>query len=70
MAISSVDLGLRQAPQGRQVVGETDARQALLCVRLLELLAGDHDGHRGFGDEIVGEGAEEDAVRTCTVSKG
>ena len=35
-------------------------RQAVLGARLLELLARDHDGDGGLGDEVVGEGAEED----------
>ena len=37
-------------------------RHAVLGAGFLEFLACDHDGDGGLGDEIVGEGAEEDAV--------
>lgn len=36
-------------------------RQPVLRIRLLQLAARDHDGDGGLGDEVVGEGAEEDA---------
>lgn len=35
-------------------------RQPVLRIRLLQLAARDHDGDGGLGDEVVGEGAEED----------
>lgn len=37
-------------------------REAVLRIRLLQLLARDHDRDGGLGDEVVGEGAEEDTV--------
>ena len=43
-------------------------RQAVLGAGFLEFLAGDHDGHGGFGDEVVGEGAEENTIGKNVIS--
>ncbi len=45
----------------RQVVRQARTDAAILGM-LFELAAGHHDGHGRFGDEVIGEGAEEDAV--------
>jgi len=43
--------------------------QAVLGAGFLEFLAGDHDGHRGFGDEVVGEGAEENTFEGASPTR-
>lgn len=57
-ANASIDLGRRQAPQGRvggEVVSQADGGPLVLGV-LTEALAGDHDRHGRFGDEVVRKG--------------
>lgn len=66
----SVDLCICETPTRGEVIHQTGVRQAILGVGFLELLPGDHDRHRGFGHEVVGEGAQEDAVAIRNVSAG
>lgn len=58
--IKSINLGSGQrSNRGGEVVRLSDVRRRLFeFAMFLEFLASHHDGHGGFGDEIVGEGTE------------
>lgn len=49
---------LQGVPAGMKVIGQTDRRLAIFpTLALPQAFARHHDGHGGFGDEVVGEGA-------------